>query len=100
MSVIKRSLRLLHRFVSLFVVAAVLLLWHSPAVGQKLPTLGAQKGNGSVSGSLTGLLDTDEQIDKEIDRIKARADKILAESRRVGEETAGGGTLGSGGKCK
>jgi potassium efflux system protein len=94
MSVIKGSFCRLHRIVSLFMVVAVLILWHPPAVGQKLPTRGAQKGNGPVSMSLTGLLDTDEEIDKEIDRIKARADKILAESTRVGEETAGGGTPG------
>jgi potassium efflux system protein len=94
MNVIKGSFRGLHRIVSLFMVAAVLLLWHPPAAGQKLPTRGGQKGNEPVAMSLTGLLDTDGEIDEEIDRIKSRADKILAESAGVGEETAGGGTPG------
>jgi hypothetical protein len=92
MSVSKGSLRRLHRLVSLFMVAAVLLLWHPPASGQKLPTRGAQKSNEPVSMYLTGLLD--REIDKEIERIKWRADKILAESTGAGEETAGGGPLG------
>jgi potassium efflux system protein len=81
------------RIVSLFLVLAVLLYRPLPASGQKFPWSGAQKGDEPAATSLTGLLNTDGDIDKEIDRIKAQADKLLAESTGAAEE-GGVGALG------
>jgi len=69
-------------------VLAVLLFWPLLASGQKFPQPGTQKAKEPVASSLTGLLGTDAEIDKEVDRIKAQVDKLLAESLG-GAEAAG-----------
>jgi len=84
------------RILGTSLVSAVLLLWPLFASGQKFPQLDTQKSNEPTVSSLIGLLRTDEEIDKEIVRIKAQADNLLAESAGAGGEAAAGGALGLG----
>jgi potassium efflux system protein len=84
----------LRRTVSVSLVSTVLLLWPLFASGQKFPQLAAGKASSLAASSLTGLLNTDAEIDKEIDRIKAQVDQLLAESTYAAEEAAGGGAPG------
>ncbi len=64
-------------------VSAVLLIWSPFAAGQ-LSKVFSQKESASGKSVPTGLPGSDEEIDREIDRIKARLDKIRRESGSVG----------------
>jgi small-conductance mechanosensitive channel len=76
--------------------SAVLLFLPLLASGQKFPQLPAVKANERSISSLIGLLETDAQIDKELDRIKAQVDRLLAESKSVTREAPSGGPLALG----
>jgi potassium efflux system protein len=67
-------------------VSAVLVFWPLFASGQNFSQPVSQKTNGVAESSLTGLLRTDAEIDKEIDRIKGQMDKLLVEGTSI--ETA------------
>ncbi len=64
-------------------VSAVLLIWSPFAAGQ-LSKVFSQKESASGKSVPTGLPGSDEEIDREIDRIKARLDKIRRESGSAG----------------
>ncbi len=85
----------IRRIFSSCLISAALLSWPLFAAGQQLPKLGAQKDKEPAASSLIGLLGTDAEIDKEIGRIKAQVDKLLAEGTGIGEEAAAPG-LGAG----
>jgi small-conductance mechanosensitive channel len=84
----------IRRIFSACLISAALLFLPLFAAGQQLPKLGAQKDKEPAASSLIGLLETDAAIDKEIARIKAQVDRLLAESTGFGKEAAVGGALG------
>jgi small-conductance mechanosensitive channel len=86
----------IRRIVSASLVSAVLLFWPLFASAQKFPQLVTQKADETAASSLIGLLGTDAEIDKEVDRIKAQVDKLVTESASVGEEVTAGSALGLG----
>jgi potassium-dependent mechanosensitive channel len=77
-----------------FLISAVLLFCPLLASGQKFPQTATQKAKEQAALSLTGLLRTDEEIDKEVDRITAQVDKLRAESASVWAEVTAGGAPG------
>jgi len=94
MNDIVRSLAI-RRIVSASLVSAVLLLWPLFVSGQQFPQLATQKAKEPTASSLIGLLGTDADIDKEIDRIKAQVDKLLAESLGAGVASGNAPVLGA-----
>jgi small-conductance mechanosensitive channel len=70
--------------VSVSLVLSVLLVWPLLASGQKFPRPAASKDSEPRASSLIGLLGTDADIDKEIDRIAAHVHKLRAESTTAG----------------
>ena len=94
MNDIVRSLAI-RRIVSASLVSAVLLLWPLFASGQQFPQLATQKAKEPTASSLIGLLGTDADIDKEIDRIKSQVDKLLAESLGAGVASGNAPVLGA-----
>ena len=68
------------RVLTAFMLSAVLFFWPLPVSGQKISQPVFQKAEGPAVSSLTGLLGTDADIDKEIDRIRAQVDRLIAES--------------------
>ena len=84
----------MRRALSVSLVSAVLLFWPLFATGQQVPKLDAQKDK--EPASLAGVLRTDQEIDKEIDRIKAQVDRLLAESAGAGGKATSGGAPGLG----
>lgn len=77
------------RIVSASLVSAVLLFWPLFASGQKFPQLLTEKAGQPAASSLIGMLGTDAEIDKEIGRIRAQVDKLLAESTSAGGKEMG-----------
>ena len=75
-------------FSACLVLAALLFYWPLFAAGQQLLKLDNQKDKEPATSSLIGLLETDEAIDKEVARIKAQVDKLLAEGTGAGKEVA------------
>ena len=64
-------------------VSAVLLIWSPFATGQ-LSKVFSQKDSATGKSVSIGLPESDEEIDREIDRIKARLDKIRRERGSAG----------------
>lgn len=89
---IDRSLAI-SRVLRALLVSAVLLFWPLFASGQIFPQPPTQKKEPAAL-SLTGRLETDAEIDKEIDRIKAQVNKLLAESVSAGVEVTPGSAPG------
>lgn len=86
----------IRRILGASLVSAVLFFCPLLASGQKFPQVPVGKANEPEISSLVGLLRTDEEIDKEVDRIKAQVDRLLAESAGAGGEATAGGALGLG----
>ena len=82
------------RILGAFLISAGLLFWPLPAWCQKFPQPFTQKAKEPAATSLTGLLRSDEEIDKEVDRITAQVDKLRAEGASVWAEVTAGGAPG------
>jgi len=76
------------------VLSAFLVFWPLFASGQKLPQPAAQKAKEPAASSMTELLKTDAELDKEIDRINSHVDKLRAEMADAWPEAAAGSPLG------
>jgi hypothetical protein len=84
----------IHRIPGASLVLAVLLLVPLLAWGQKFSHMDTQKPDETAAESLTGLLRTDADIDKEVDRIMAQVDGLRSESAGVWAEVTAGGAPG------
>ncbi|MFZ2198281.1 MAG: mechanosensitive ion channel domain-containing protein [Thermodesulfovibrionales bacterium] len=84
----------IRRILAATLIPAVLFFWPLPASGQKFPQPATQKAKEQGASSLTGLLRTDEEIDKEVDRIMVQVGKLRAENASVWAEMTAGGAPG------